>query len=727
MNELMETVKSGLTFLADLSVRAAAVALLGGAVLWLMRNRSAAARHALCLGVLAGLFLLPVLRLALPGVYLEKASAEDAAAAVLPQLPALGAASAGAGTTNVAVRDSRIPAWPLPLAVAYLAVAGTMLLRSALRVRRAGRNAEAGAVLRDARLTELLGELALRQGRGFPLPGLRECAASGVPHALGWRQPIIVLPTGWRDWEDFRLRAVLAHEFAHVRRGDWAVMVAVAIYRALFWFHPASWWLEGRLAALAEEACDASALEASGDDRRYAAVLLDFATVMTGEAVPATAMARGSKIGARIERILAGGWKHARPLGPKSLAALAACTLPLLLGAAMLRPGQEPVQPSAGLQRSELDPLSHRAIPGARMTAADAGEMEARLNRNPDDLEARANLLGYYYSNALAEPWLAHLLWAIDHHPEAALHDTYPSWVASSRGLIVNDADFRKVQDLWRRRAAENPANAEVLLHAGQFFERIDRAEAKRFYFAARAAVPEDPRPLRFLSALAWPEINPLWVRHLNREAAAKQALQDVLSSLDGGYVGAVALTVCRLQALSRTDIDPRLQAAHEFRRNACLSLYSRAAELDGGNSQWSTALAVLRGQMPAPKPQPAVETANAPAASQTPQPEPAAEATPKPPLRISVGGNVQQALLTSSVEPEYPQQARQVQLSGIVKFNVIIDREGNVSNLTLISGHPLLVQSAMDAVRQYKYRPTLLNGQPVEVVSTVDVGFIYH
>ncbi|MBI4893596.1 MAG: TonB family protein [Acidobacteria bacterium] len=728
MNELVETVKSGLTILADVSLRTAAVALAGWAVLRLMRGRSAAARHAVCLGVLAGLFLLPVMRMALPGVYLEKASAEDAAAAVMPQLQPLGVHTGAAGATNVALRDSRIAAWPLPLAAAYLVVAVTLLLRSALRVRRAWRNAEAGEVIRDQRVSQLLSEVSLRQGRGFPPPGLRECATSGVPHALGWRHAVIVLPVGWRAWEEFRLRAVLAHELAHIRRGDWAALVAASVYRSLFWFHPAAWWLERELASLAEEACDACALAESGDDRRYAAVLLDFAMIMNGEAVPATAMARGSKIGGRIERILAGGWKHARPLGPKALAALAACTLPLMLGAAMFRSGQEPVPLSAGLERSELDPLSHRAIPGARMSATEAGELEARLNRNPEDLDARARLLGYYYSNALAAPWLAHLLWAIDHHPEAAIHDTYPSWVASSRGLIADDATFSRVQDLWRRKAAENPANAEVLLHAGQFFERIDRAQAKRLYFAARAAAPEDPRPLRLLSSQAWQEITPLWQRFLNREAEAKQALQDALNSRDGGYVGAVAAAVCPPSLLSRTNVDPRFRASYESQKSACLSLYARAVELDGSNREWSNSLAILRGQMPAPQPHPAVQAAKSPAPSQSPQPEPAAEVTPaaapKPPMRISVGGQVQQSQLITSVEPEYPPLARQARISGVVKFTVVLNPEGGVSNLTLVSGHPLLVPAAMEAVRQYKYRPTLLNGQPVEVVTTVEVPF---
>jgi protein TonB len=58
------------------------------------------------------------------------------------------------------------------------------------------------------------------------------------------------------------------------------------------------------------------------------------------------------------------------------------------------------------------------------------------------------------------------------------------------------------------------------------------------------------------------------------------------------------------------------------------------------------------------------------------------------------------------------------------VKFTAVIGRDGTIQNLQLIGGHPLLVQSAQDAVRQWVYQPTLLNGEPVEVITQIDVNF---
>jgi len=97
----------------------------------------------------------------------------------------------------------------------------------------------------------------------------------------------------------------------------------------------------------------------------------------------------------------------------------------------------------------------------------------------------------------------------------------------------------------------------------------------------------------------------------------------------------------------------------------------------------------------------------------------------PKPTqTRIRQGGAVQNAMLINRVQPQYPPLARQTRISGTVRLHAIISKDGSVQQLEVLSGHPLLVQAALDAVRQWKYRPTLLNGEPVEVDTTIDVIF---
>jgi TonB family protein len=104
------------------------------------------------------------------------------------------------------------------------------------------------------------------------------------------------------------------------------------------------------------------------------------------------------------------------------------------------------------------------------------------------------------------------------------------------------------------------------------------------------------------------------------------------------------------------------------------------------------------------------------------------ANATPPPPSastqRVRVGRDAQQAKLIRRVDPAYPSLAKQASIQGVVRFTAIIAKDGSVQNLTLISGHPLLIESARQAATQWVYKPTLLNGDVVEVVTEIDVSF---
>ena len=97
----------------------------------------------------------------------------------------------------------------------------------------------------------------------------------------------------------------------------------------------------------------------------------------------------------------------------------------------------------------------------------------------------------------------------------------------------------------------------------------------------------------------------------------------------------------------------------------------------------------------------------------------------PKPKEPIRVGGTVQTSKLLRKVDPVYPELAKRARVSGIVLLQVVVSETGQVKDAKLIRGHPLLNQSAIDAVRQWQYSPTLLNGEPVPVIATVTVNFV--
>jgi periplasmic protein TonB len=97
----------------------------------------------------------------------------------------------------------------------------------------------------------------------------------------------------------------------------------------------------------------------------------------------------------------------------------------------------------------------------------------------------------------------------------------------------------------------------------------------------------------------------------------------------------------------------------------------------------------------------------------------------PKPTQqRVRVGGNVQAAKMVRQITPVYPQIAKTAHVQGTVVLHAIIAKDGSVQELTYVSGPALLMRSAMDAVRQWRYQPTLLNGDPVEVDTTISVVF---
>ncbi len=129
------------------------------------------------------------------------------------------------------------------------------------------------------------------------------------PITVGWLHAVTILPDGWGEWAQAKLDTVLAHENEHVRRHDPLFQWLALLNRAVFWFHPLAWWLERKLAALSEEACDMAVLERGHDPRDYSEYLLDLARSVTGarKRLRVLGMAMpGCFLPQRIQKILQG-------------------------------------------------------------------------------------------------------------------------------------------------------------------------------------------------------------------------------------------------------------------------------------------------------------------------------------------------------------------------------------------------------------------------------------
>jgi|SRR5579862_1250573 len=155
---------------------------------------------------------------------------------------------------------------------------------------------------------------------------------------------------------------------------------------------------------------------------------------------------------------------------------------------------------------------------------------------------------------------------------------------------------------------------------------------------------------------------------------------------------------------------DYKLVSAADLAREVMEAVRTKQAAVAGAPSANAGVIGGIIGSVPTAAPPP-------------PHP-PFADQLPITPQRIRVGGNVQQAKLIRQPKPAYPPLARQARISGHVLLDVIVNKDGTIRDLSLISGHPLLVPAAMEAVKQWVYQPTLLNGVAVEVVTKIDVNF---
>ena len=189
----------------------------------------------------------------------------------------------------------------------------------------------------------------VRDGKGIS----SECAS---PITVGWLHPVVILPENWQEWSSQQLDAVLTHEREHVRRRDPLIQWLALVNRAIFWFHPLSWWLERKLSLLAEETCDAAVLARGHAPQDYSEYLLDIArsVLRSGSRLGIVGMAvPGSFLQQRILQIL-NSREALRVSRTRIVVAVAACAASsVLLASATLDHARAHVQPAtSGLVHS---------------------------------------------------------------------------------------------------------------------------------------------------------------------------------------------------------------------------------------------------------------------------------------------------------------------------------------------------------------------------------------
>lgn len=352
-----------LAVLGSLAWKASVILVLAHALTVFLRRRSASERHLLWTAATVALLMLPALeRSAPPVVVLQTSIAQPAT-----QAPAVQTIEPSRGWSDYAA-----PLWAAGfLAMITWQMAGLFLLASYRRNRLPAAPAE-------ALLPQLANTLGLRSK-------VRVCTNSRVALPMTWGvfRPVILLPQSASEWTTDRMRVVLIHELAHVRRFDFLTQLLAGVARAAYWFHPLAWTAVSAMRREREKACDDTVLTLGEEPAGYARHLLEIAATGAIRPVPAAAvpMAQASHLETRIRAALNPAVSRQNPRRARKaafafLSALAVAALVVVRIQAQANYGR--------LYGSVLD-ASGAAVPKAVVTVALSSGERKEITRSGED------------------------------------------------------------------------------------------------------------------------------------------------------------------------------------------------------------------------------------------------------------------------------------------------------------------------------------------------------
>jgi TonB family protein len=498
----------------------------------------------------------------------------------------------------------------------------------------------------------------------------------GGPVTFGFLNPSILLPARVVELDADLREAIAHHELAHVRRRDWLFVLLEESIRSLLWFHPAIWFVLSRIQLAREQVVDAEVVGLTRDRERYLDALVAVAAQrLLPDVAPAPLFLKKRQLAVRVAAVL----KETRMSKPRTFLSFATVCSAALVAARLavwMFPMQAPAQTTVSAQRASIvaDGPGVVVEPGAKL-----------LHRTPVFYPSGVATVGTIVVessvNAKGEVTDAHVVSGPDEFRNAALSSVL-NWHFSPGGLPP------VVQSVIR---FETPARTE----------------------STPATVTATPPVVS-----TRPSLKEITMSGLSDELAEK-----VRAGLPVQVGDSFGTDQSRQVRAAIKKIDEHLMYGIRMDQgDVILTIMLRPTGVVGGISSGviGGVPGVLTGRPGVIVPQTPIITDAGPTAAAAAQFAPPANGM----MRVRVGGNVQAANLTRKVTPAYPPLAKQARISGTVRFTALIGTDGSIVSLQLVSGHPLLVQSAQEAVSQWQYKPTLLNGAPVEVITQIDVNY---
>ena len=340
---------------------------------------------------------------------------------------------------------------------------------------------------------------------------------------------------------------------------------------------------------------------------------------------------------------------------------------------------------------------------GEAADAAGAARLEQDLEKDPHNENARATLLAHAANESVAanqddarKARVRHIAWLVRNQPDASILGSSLAEMNAAEGPVPDPSGYETIRQLWLNHVTADAANPAIVEHATNFLRISDPEKTEQMLLPVLNKIPGATTWLGDLYGLAALGVTgldlktglPVSASERPDNAFVRQARSRLSSATDARLVLAALNTVSAGgRALAKSG---QLPAGYPA---LCEELLKRAKVLYPRTS-----------------------------ASCDPSASLAADSDTLE--RIRVGGNVQAANLTKKVTPRYPDEAKHRGIQGKVRFLAILGKDGKIQRLELMSGALVFYEASYKAVSQWEYKPTLLNGQPVEVVTQIDVNY---
>jgi TonB family protein len=739
------------------SIQVTVIVLVGGATIHAARLQSPRVRLACFRALLVGCFVLPFVQpLGLPeptGVGGPASSLRSGPAGTELQLGAteLGLGAMSADVTPASASPERaaalrnasrpwLPGWAVSTAIIILdlgivaRLAWLLIGLMALRRLRHEARTEQGVSPAIDRAIDLVGARAdvLRSG------------AVKHPVTFGLFRPVVLLPDSYGSLDETEQVAVLCHEFLHVRRHDWLFTVTEEILRAVLWFHPAIWWLLGQVDLSREQLVDQEVVALTERRQSYLKALVTLAVTPAGPILrPASLFLGRAHLLQRVALLS----REVRMSRPRLVASLVVIAVALVLGGRFVVQAFPLAQASPAPVLASLPAASPAVAAPAGLASPSATAQPAAVAEPPSaPAEATQTMAQVPRETRPPTPPLA-VYKAEPAIPSArADQPAFPSDAdrivvvrTTIEGGVVTDAQAVLGDQGLVQAALDAVRSWQFQPRAGEAIVPVTTMIG--FNFARGQQSGPASEPVRIGGGIPMPvrirNFNPIYP--LDAQAKHIQGVVILEMTIDGAGIPIDAYALRPIEPLTAAAIDAALRWRYtpqpDMSRRVMtvtvnFTLADSGAVVGGVVSGVSGGVAggvqggvaggvtggIVSGAPGVPPPPP--PTGFGGASSFGP---PRAE---WPQNVVRVGGEIKQPTKLVDVRAVYPREAQDARVQGVVIIEGLIGPDGKVQAGRILRSIPMFDQAALDAVRQWEFTPTLLNGTPVAIVMTVTVNF---